>query len=108
MQFSKNFLEFGPCLPHSEGDEQEIVISNPTDYPIEIYSVEFDNTYIEEEKVCLYSHETFVEIYTEMLLVIILLQLLFFRHCICKGAQSETEDFSRKKGVVPRTSWGGG
>ena len=50
VQFSKNFLEFGPCLPHSVGDEQEVLITNPTDFPIEIYSVEFDNQYIDEEK----------------------------------------------------------
>ena len=51
VEFDKNFLEFGPCLPHSVGDEQQVLISNPTDFPVEIYSVEFDAQYVDEEKV---------------------------------------------------------
>ena len=44
-------MEFGPILPHSTGDEQDIVISNPCSFPIEIYNLEFDPTYLQEEKV---------------------------------------------------------
>ena len=44
-------MEFGPVLPHSNGDEKEIVIRNPCKFPLEIYNLEFDRTYLEEEKV---------------------------------------------------------
>jgi len=44
-------VEFGPVLPHSVGDEQDIVIRNSCPFPIEIYNLEFDKTYLEEEKI---------------------------------------------------------
>ena len=49
--FSKTMLEFGPILPYSKGDEQEVVVYNPTPHPVEIYSLEYDKQYLEEEKV---------------------------------------------------------
>ena len=51
VELSKNSLEFKPILPHSPGDEQEVKIVNPCPYPIEIYNLEFDKAYLEEEKV---------------------------------------------------------
>lgn len=51
IEFSKNSLEFDPILPHSTGDEQEIKLQNPCPFPIEIYNLEFDKSYLEEEKV---------------------------------------------------------
>jgi hydrocephalus-inducing protein len=51
VEFSKNSLEFEPILPHSNGDEQEIRIVNPCSFPIEIYNLEFDKNYLEDEKV---------------------------------------------------------
>ncbi len=51
IEFSKTLLEFEPILPHSVGDEQEIKITNPCSFPIEIYNLEFDKNYLEEEKV---------------------------------------------------------
>lgn len=42
---------FNPILTHSSGDEQEIVIKNPCTFPVEIYNLEFDKQYLEEEKV---------------------------------------------------------
>ncbi|KXJ27389.1 Hydrocephalus-inducing protein [Exaiptasia diaphana] len=50
VDFSSTLVEFGPVLPHSNGDEQEVIIKNPCDFPIEIYSLEFDKQYLEEEK----------------------------------------------------------
>ncbi|KAK6174452.1 hypothetical protein SNE40_017727 [Patella caerulea] len=51
LEFDRNLVQFGPILPHSSGDEQEIIIRNPCSFPIEVYNLEFDNTYLEEEKV---------------------------------------------------------
>ncbi|CAH1779299.1 unnamed protein product [Owenia fusiformis] len=51
LDFERNLVEFGPILPHSSGDEQEIVVKNPCDFPIEFYSLEFDKQYLEEEKI---------------------------------------------------------
>ena len=50
IEFSKNLLQFDPILPHSAGDEQEVTITNPCPFPIEIYNLEFDKSYLEEEK----------------------------------------------------------
>jgi hydrocephalus-inducing protein len=44
-------IVFNPILTHSQGDEQEIVIRNPCTFPIEIYNLEFDKQFLEEEKV---------------------------------------------------------
>ena len=51
VEFDKTLIEFGPVLPHSSGDEKELVIKNPSPFPVEIYSLEFDKDYLEEEKV---------------------------------------------------------
>jgi hydrocephalus-inducing protein len=44
-------IVFNPILTHSQGDEQEIVIRNPCTFPVEIYNLEFDRQFLEEEKV---------------------------------------------------------
>ncbi|ESO91099.1 hypothetical protein LOTGIDRAFT_122343, partial [Lottia gigantea] len=51
IELERNLVQFGPILPHSSGDEQEVTIRNPCSFPIEVYNLEFDNTYLEEEKV---------------------------------------------------------
>ncbi|XP_035679087.1 LOW QUALITY PROTEIN: hydrocephalus-inducing protein homolog [Branchiostoma floridae] len=51
LEFSSSLLEFGPILPHSSGDEQEIMLRNPAAFPIEVYSLEFDQQYLDEEKI---------------------------------------------------------
>jgi hydrocephalus-inducing protein len=51
IELSKSLLEFEPVLPHSLGDEQEIKIMNPCSFPLEIYNLEFDKPYLDEEKV---------------------------------------------------------
>lgn len=51
IEISKNSIEFEPILPHSVGDEQEVKITNPCSFPIEIYNLEFDKSYLDEEKV---------------------------------------------------------
>ena len=44
-------LKFGPILPHSGKDTCDLKVMNPCSVPIEFYSVELDNQYLEEEKV---------------------------------------------------------
>ncbi|CAF4810740.1 unnamed protein product [Rotaria sp. Silwood1] len=48
-------IVFNPILTHSQGDEQDIVIRNPCTFPVEIYNLEFDKQYLEEEKVNYFS-----------------------------------------------------
>lgn len=38
-------------MPFTEGSEMDVTITNPMDYPIELYSLEFDKQYLEEEDV---------------------------------------------------------
>ena len=49
--FDKTLVEFLPILPFSNGSKAEVTIANPLDYPVEIYSLEFDKQYLEEEEV---------------------------------------------------------
>ncbi|XP_062860193.1 hydrocephalus-inducing protein homolog [Trichomycterus rosablanca] len=51
LEFSTSALEVGPVLPHSSGEEVEVLVQNPCPFPIEFYSVDFDKQYLEEEKV---------------------------------------------------------
>lgn len=51
LEFARNLVEFGPILPHSPGDEQDVVIKNPCSFPIEFYNLEFDRQFLEEEKI---------------------------------------------------------
>ena len=48
--FDRNLLEFSPIMPFTAGTEAEVTISNPMDYPVELYSLEFDKQYLEEEE----------------------------------------------------------
>jgi len=50
LEFEPNLVEFGPVLPHSTGDEVEVIVKNPTLAPIEFYSLNFDKQYLVEEK----------------------------------------------------------
>lgn len=51
LEFSPSVLELGPLLPYAAGDEAEVVVKNPCSFPIEFYSLEFDQQYLVEEKV---------------------------------------------------------
>lgn len=53
VQFDRTLLEFPPVLPFSSGSEAEVTLSNPMPYPVEIYSLNFDQQYTDEEEVCL-------------------------------------------------------
>ncbi|KAJ3226665.1 hypothetical protein HK099_004409 [Clydaea vesicula] len=49
--FEPEVLNMGPLLPCSEGIEARVQIFNPTNYSLEIYSLEFDHQYAEEEEI---------------------------------------------------------
>lgn len=51
LEFNPSVLELGPLLPYAPGDEAEVVVKNPCDFPIEFYSLEFDQQYLMDEKV---------------------------------------------------------
>ncbi|XP_071959113.1 hydrocephalus-inducing protein homolog isoform X2 [Antedon mediterranea] len=51
LEFGQTLIEYGPILPHSQGDEVDVVVKNPCQFPIEFYSLEFDKQYLEEEKI---------------------------------------------------------
>ena len=51
LEFARSDVAFGPILPHSQGDTQEVTVKNPCSFPIEMYSLEFDKVYLEEEMV---------------------------------------------------------
>ncbi len=51
LEFSPSVLELGPSLPCSRGAEGTVVVKNPCDFPIEFYSLEFDQQYLAEEQV---------------------------------------------------------
>ncbi|XP_056680687.1 hydrocephalus-inducing protein homolog isoform X2 [Monodelphis domestica] len=51
LDFSPSVLELGPLLPYAPGDEAEVIVKNPCDFPIEFYSLEFDQEYLLEEKI---------------------------------------------------------
>ena len=42
-------LELPPVMPHAAASATSFELKNPTNYPIEVYSVEFDEAYVEEE-----------------------------------------------------------
>ncbi|XP_008833211.1 hydrocephalus-inducing protein homolog [Nannospalax galili] len=50
LEFSPSVLELGPLLPYATGDEAKVIVRNPCTFPIEFYSVEFDQQYLLEEK----------------------------------------------------------
>ncbi|NXS93719.1 HYDIN protein, partial [Jacana jacana] len=51
LQFSPSVLELGPLLPYSPGAVGTVVVRNPCEYPIEFYSLEFDQQYLAEEQI---------------------------------------------------------
>lgn len=58
LEFSPSVLELGPLLPYAAGDEAEVVVKNPCSFPIEFYSLEFDQQYLVEEKVSTDQNQT--------------------------------------------------
>ncbi|XP_069724910.1 hydrocephalus-inducing protein homolog [Phaenicophaeus curvirostris] len=51
LEFSPTVLELGPLLPYSRGAEGMVVVKNPCEFPVEFYSLEFDQQYLAEEQI---------------------------------------------------------
>ncbi|NXI34967.1 HYDIN protein, partial [Galbula dea] len=51
LEFSPPVLDLGPVLPSSQGAEGTVVVKNPCKFPIEFYSLEFDQQYLAEEQI---------------------------------------------------------
>ncbi|XP_069882349.1 hydrocephalus-inducing protein homolog isoform X1 [Dipodomys merriami] len=51
LEFCPSVLELGPLLPFATGEEADVIVKNPCNFPIEFYSLEFDQQYILEEKI---------------------------------------------------------
>ncbi|CAK4295658.1 unnamed protein product [Aphanomyces euteiches] len=51
VSFLPPMAELGPLLPFATPMEKEITMKNESDYPIEVYSVDFDTQYQEEEEI---------------------------------------------------------
>lgn len=51
IKIEPSTLEMGPIIPFSDGDEQIVTVTNNSDIPVEIFSLDFDNVYKEEDAV---------------------------------------------------------
>ncbi|XP_009468798.1 PREDICTED: hydrocephalus-inducing protein homolog [Nipponia nippon] len=51
LEFNPSVLALGPLLPYSRGVEGTVVVKNPCEFPIEFYSLEFDQQYLAEEQI---------------------------------------------------------
>ena len=51
VEFSHHLLEFPSIMPLGDSSKAEVTIFNPKDYPVEVYSLEYDKQYLEEEEV---------------------------------------------------------
>lgn len=49
VEVTGNIFELGPVMPN-QGCTCEFTLLNPTDYPIEVYSLDFDKQYLDEEQ----------------------------------------------------------
>jgi len=52
LEFSRSSINFNAVVPYF-GVEEDLIVCNPCNFPIEMYSVEFDKIYLEDEKVML-------------------------------------------------------
>ncbi|XP_068035430.1 hydrocephalus-inducing protein homolog, partial [Anomalospiza imberbis] len=51
LEFSPPALKMGRVLVDSDGVEATVVVKNPCNFPIEFYSLDFDEQYLEEEEI---------------------------------------------------------
>ena len=51
VEFDTQLVQLPAVLPFADGSEAEVIVSNPMPYDIEIYSLEYDKQYLEEEEV---------------------------------------------------------
>ena len=58
VHFERTTIEFNPSVPNF-ASEEAIVVCNPCDFEVELYSVDFDKVYLEEERVSVLEYEEF-------------------------------------------------
>ncbi|KAJ3270503.1 hypothetical protein HDV01_007759 [Terramyces sp. JEL0728] len=51
IEFEPPTVIAGPILPFGEGSEYRVTLSNPNSHPIELFSVDFDTQYKQEEEI---------------------------------------------------------
>ncbi|XP_062355733.1 hydrocephalus-inducing protein homolog [Cinclus cinclus] len=51
LEFSPPALKMGWVLVDSDGVDATVVVKNPCNFPVEFYSLDFDEQYLEEEKI---------------------------------------------------------
>jgi hydrocephalus-inducing protein len=51
IDFVPETVKLGPVLPYNTSAIQCIEMRNPMDQPLEVYSLDFDKQYIEEEEI---------------------------------------------------------
>ncbi|KGL84882.1 Hydrocephalus-inducing protein, partial [Tinamus guttatus] len=51
LEFDPPVLALGPLLPYSSGVQGSVVVRNPCDFPVEFYSLDFDQQYLAEEEI---------------------------------------------------------
>mmetsp|Transcript_8825 Transcript_8825/g.8173 ORF Transcript_8825/g.8173 Transcript_8825/m.8173 type:complete len:170 (+) Transcript_8825:2114-2623(+) len=51
VELTPELVKLGPVLPYDQNAIQAIELRNPMEQPIEVYSLDFDKKYIEEEEI---------------------------------------------------------
>lgn len=51
LKFEPSFVELGPILPFSNGQEKIVTVTSNSEIPLEFYSLDFDEQYQEEERI---------------------------------------------------------
>ena len=51
IEISKSMVELGPILPFSDGATIDVTLKNPCDFKVEVYSLDFDRQYLDEEEI---------------------------------------------------------
>ena len=51
VRFEPSLVELGPILPFSDGMTKEVTVFNDGDRPLELYSLDFDTSYLEEDSI---------------------------------------------------------
>ncbi|XP_054026269.1 hydrocephalus-inducing protein homolog [Dryobates pubescens] len=51
LELQPQLLALGPVLPSGPGAQGTVLVRNPCDFPIEFYSLEFDQQYLAEEEI---------------------------------------------------------
>ena len=75
LEFSRSHLHLGAVVPYF-AVEEEVSICNPCNFPIELYSLEFDQMHLEDEKV-LSCHRMSIHLMQELYLFVLIYMLAY-------------------------------